>query len=296
MLRRTWRGWALAAAGEHAIRPDTPTDAPAAGPDEVAAVVRETLDHLGFPTTRVVAALSGHVFVKRLSVPAMSQRELADAVPWLADEHVPFDLAEVVLDYQVLDAAAGSSAPALELVLVAAKRERVAERTALIARAGRNAALLDVEAFALVNAYRMNYPERADGLEILLHVDRRNAVVSLLQEGQIVFTRDISVAGTTCGDEPREFCAQLVVDIRKTMDFYGATTPLGRFERLVVSGEAWNAEGLADRLTAEFDAPVEPFDAFRRVLCRGGAADRSVMAPAYAVAVGLAMRREGDAR
>ena len=93
----------------------------------------------------------------------------------------------------------------------------------------------------------------------------------------------------------REASAQLVLEVRKTMDFYRATSPIDRLSRVVLSGGAWEAVGLVDLLASEFGAPVDVFDPFRRVQrVRREAAGADAVGPSYAVAVGLAMRKEGD--
>jgi type IV pilus assembly protein PilM len=92
----------------------------------------------------------------------------------------------------------------------------------------------------------------------------------------------------------REASAQLVLEVRKTVDFYRATAPVERLTRIVLSGGAWEAVGLVDLLASEFGAPVDVFDPFRRVTRSSRAIGADVAGPAYAVAVGLAMRQEGD--
>jgi type IV pilus assembly protein PilM len=158
-------------------------------------------------------------------------------------------------------------------------------------------------------------------------VGRSVTIVCLLENGETVFTRDISIGGQVHhdalvrefsgvdelavrrifhGQYPadisadqvatvlREASSQLVMEVRKTIDFYRATAPIEKLSRVVLSGGAYHAVGLVDLLGAEFGAPVEVFDPFRRVTrpSRGVGAD--VAGPSYAVAVGLAMRQEGD--
>jgi type IV pilus assembly protein PilM len=273
----------------------------------------------------VTAALSGHVIVKRLSLPTMSRAELAEAIPWEAEQYIPFDLNEVQLDYQVLDGVGDAARSTIDVLLVAAKKERVEDRVALIAQAGRQASVLDVEAFALVNAYQMNYPERTDPLTALIHIGHASTIACLLERGQLAFTRDISIGGRVYADALqrelgldaaaaerlqrgqvppevtreqvaallRETSTQLVLEIRKTIDFYRATAPIENLGRIVLSGGAWGAEGLVDLLGAEFGAQIDVFEPFRRVT-RRKKATAELPGPAYAVAVGLAMRREGD--
>src|SRR5207344_948033 len=90
---------------------------------------------------------------------------------------------------------------------------------------------------------------------------------------------------------PRDSSAQLVLEVRKTVDFYRATSPIDRLSRVVLSGGAWQAVGLVDLLASEFGAPVDVFDPFRRVQRSGKAASMEATGPSYAVAVGLAMRK-----
>ena len=330
VLRRGRAGWSLVAAGEAPLpEPDDKEDetATAAIAGEVA---KELLDSLHLRRARVTAALSGHaVIVKRLSLPTMTEAELHEAIPWEAEQYIPFDLAEVQLDYQVVGGDANPARTSLDVLLVAAKRDRIEDRTALVAQTGRRPAVLDIEAFALANAYQMNYPERTDPFSALVHVGRAVTIVCLLENGETVFTRDISIGGQVHyqavlrelgasgidemavrrifhGQYPadvsadqvasvlRDASSQLVMEVRKTIDFYRATAPIEKLSRVVLSGGAYHAVGLVDLLASEFGAPVEVFDPFRRVSrpSRGVGADAT--GPAYAVAVGLAMRQEGD--
>jgi type IV pilus assembly protein PilM len=87
---------------------------------------------------------------------------------------------------------------------------------------------------------------------------------------------------------------QLVLEVRKTIDFYRATAPVEKVSRIVVSGGAWQAVGLVDLLATEFGAPVDVFDPFRRVSRSSRAIGADSTGPSYAVAVGLAMREQGD--
>ncbi len=329
-LRRGRGGWSLVAAGEAPLPEGSLQDGAAAEPTAVSEAVNSLFDTLKMRRARVAAALSGHaVIVKRLSLPAMSQAELNEAIPWEAEQYIPFDLSEVQLDFQVLNSGTDAAKTSLDVLLVAAKRDRIDDRTGVILQTGRRPAVLDIEAFALANAYQMNYPERNDQLAALVHVGRAVTIVCLLERGEPVFTRDISIGGQIHleaierelgpsgvdqlaarrilhGQFPddlsadqvaailREASAQLVLEVRKTVDFYRATAPVEKVNRIVLSGGAYQAVGLVDLLAHEFDAPVDVFDPFRRVNRPARAIGADVAGPAYAVAVGLAMRQEGD--
>ena len=246
----------------------------------------QLLDSLGLRRATVASALSGHaVIVKRLSLPAMSEAELAEAIPWEAEQYIPFDLADVQLDYQVRQHRSAASrrptAPksGLDVLLVAARKDRIDDRAGVIAQTGRRPVVVDVEAFALANAYQMNYPERTDPLSALIHVGRNVTLVCLLERGEPIFTRDISIGGQVHLDGAaarssvrsawtswppsacctasipadvnadqvagvlRDASAQLVLEVRKTVDFYRATSPIDKLSRIVLSGGAWEAVG-----------------------------------------------------
>ena len=330
VLRRNRAGWSLVAAGEAPLPDGSIQDGTATEPAAVTDAVSKLFDSIRLRRAHVAAALSGHaVIVKRLSLPSMSEAELGEAIPWEAEQYIPFDLSDVQLDYQVVSSGADAAKSGLDVLLVAAKKDRIDDRAGVIAQTGRRPIVLDVEAFALANAYQMNYPERSDPLSALIHVGRNVTVVCLLERGETIFTRDISIGGQIHldallrsfgplgvdemsakrilhGQFPgdvnpeqvagalREASAQLVMEVRKTVDFYRATAPVERLSRIVLSGGAWQAVGLVDLLSSEFGAPVDVFDPFRRIAKPARAIGADVSGPAYAVAVGLAMRQEGD--
>jgi type IV pilus assembly protein PilM len=331
VLRKGRSAWSLIAAGEAPLPDGSLRDGAVADPPAVSEAVSSLLDSMRMRRARVATALSGHaVIVKRLSLPTMSPAELSEAIPWEAEQYIPFDLAEVQLDYQVVGNGAESGKSALDVLLVAAKRDRIDDRAAIIAQAGRQPAVLDIEAFALANAYQMNYPERTDPLSALIHVGRQITIVCLLERAEPVFTRDISIGGQVHvdallrefgsqgldelgakrilnGQYPagvdtdriasvlRDASGQLVLEVRKTMDFFRATSPVERVSRIVLSGGGWQALGLVDQLAAEFNAPVDVFDPFRKVTKSARAVGADAAGPSYAVAVGLAMR-QGEGR
>jgi type IV pilus assembly protein PilM len=319
-LRPNRRGWSLLAAGELAMPPgDRVTQ------EQVSETAAALLDTLGLRRAHIATALSGQaVIVKRLALPPMRAEELAEAIPWEAEQYIPFAIADVQLDYQVLDANKAIPAEALDVLLVAARRDRVNERIAVVNATGRRAAVLDVEAFALANAYSMNYPNRADALSVLIHIGRSTTIVCALEYGQPVFTRDISVGGAAYtealerelgfdatstrrvlhgqknGDESgvnevlREVHLQLIMEVRKTLDFYWSTTKAMPLNRIVLSGGACQVDGLSELLDQEFNTVVERLDPFKQVTRSASAVGAELDGPAYSVAVGLAMRRERD--
>ena len=90
----------------------------------------------------------------------------------------------------------GAAKNSLDVLLVAAKKDRIDDRAGVIAQTGRRPVVLDIEAFALANAYQMNYPERTDALAALdPRRPRRRRSCACSRKGEPVFTRDISIGG-----------------------------------------------------------------------------------------------------
>ena len=253
-----------------------------------------------------------------------------EAIPWEAEQYIPFGLGEVTLDYQLLKGEPAESATPIHVLLVAAKNEQIQARAGMIAQTGRRPAVLDVESFALANAYELNYPDRHDPLAILVHAGRCMTVVCLLRQGEPVFVRDITIGGqghlnalkrelsakgvderratsifhgqssTDLSHDQvasvlREASRQLVAEVGKTLEFYRTTMgDAEKLSRVVLSGGAYQAVGLNELLTMELGAPVEIFDPFRQVSRSGREPGGEMLGPAYAVAVGLALRQEGE--
>jgi len=329
VLKKVRSGWSLVAAGEAPLPERSALEDGTVESEAVTGAVGQLFDAIRLRRARVAAALSGHaVIVKRLAMPTMTEAELGEAIPWEAEQYIPFDLSEVQLDYQIVGGSAEGKT-GLDVLLVAAKKDRIEARAAVIANTGRRPVVLDIEAFALANAYQANYPERNDPLSALIHIGRRVTIVCLLEHGEPIFTRDISIGdqihldallqdlGPMGVDEMaarrilhgqfppgidadqvasvlREASGQIVNEVRKTIDFYRATAPVEKLGRIVVSGGAWQAVGLVDQLASEFAAPVDVFDPFRKINRPSRAIGADLTGPSYAVAVGLAMRDEGD--
>ncbi len=315
-LRPKRNGWTLIAAGEAAM--PVGEDATQTALAETAATL---LDSLGLRRASVAAAVAGHaVIVKRLTLPPMSAQELDDAIPVEAEQYIPFPLSEVQLDYEVLESGRALPAAALDVLLVAARRDRIAERLAAMTATGRAPVVLDVEAFALANAYEANYPDRTEALVVLVHIGRRGSIVCLLEQGQVAFTRDINLGGGAYLDAlerelglstmdaerllrparltddaavgvVRELHQQLMLEVRKTLDFHRASSSIEHVDRVVLSGGACQIDGLRGLLATELETEVDFFDPFRQITRPAGA---DADGPAYAVAVGLALRRQGD--
>ena len=88
----------------------------------------------------------------------------------------------------------------------------------------------------------------------------------------------------------------VLLEVQKTFDFYRATAPSDRLDRVLVCGGASQTEGLLGDIADRFSLPVEPLNPFRRVAFDAGkfGVEAGEAEATAVVAVGLALRRVGD--
>ncbi len=156
----------------------------------VAGTVSALFEEMGLKGRDVVTAVGGHdVIIKKIEMDRMKETDAREVIRWEAEQHVPFDIKSVELDFQVLDPE--GDGPRMEVLLVAAKRELVDHKVGLLVEAGINPTVIDVDAFALHNAFEHNYPEAMDGVVALVNVGHEVTNVNLLERGVPILTREI---------------------------------------------------------------------------------------------------------
>jgi len=330
-LKVSGKIYKVSAFASEPIPPDSIVDGAIIDGGVVADAIRRLLDGKGFKHKEVAASLSGNaVIVKKINLPTMTAAELSESIHWEAEQNIPFDIQDVNLDYQVLDPGTGpDSKGRMEVLLVAAKKEKIADYAGVITQAGRTPVLVDVDAFALQNAYEINYGVEPNAVVVLLNAGASSININVLSGDQSLFTRDISMGGNAYTEavqkelnlpfdtaerakkgEPVEGVAftdvvpvlhamneNLLLEIQKTFDFFKATSSSDRIDRIVLSGGAAAVDGFAAALAERFGAPVEFFNPFKTIAIDPsalGVSPAEHAAATAAVAVGLALRKAGD--
>src|SRR6187549_1416985 len=266
-LKPAGKGFRVAAYGEEPVPADAIVDGAIIDAAAVAEAIRQVFErNKAFKGKDVCASLSGNaVIVKKITLPVMTESELAESIYWEAEQYIPFDIQDVNLDYQILDAGTGpDSRGSMEVLLVAAKKEKIGDYTSVIAQAGRTPVIVDVDAFALQNAYELNYGlPAASQVVVLLNAGASAININILQGDQSVFTRDISMGGNAYTEalqkelnlpyeqadqlkrgEPvdgvtfedarpvlRAVSENVMLEIQKTFDFFKATASSDRIDR-----------------------------------------------------------------
>ena len=277
----------------------------------------------------VALRASGHsVIIKKIAMPLMTPAELQEQIGWEAEQHIPFDLAEVHIDYQVLHERPDQGQ--MDVLLVAAKKEEISDLTNLAVEARLKPLVVDLDAFTVQNVFEVGYgaPDPNDTV-VLIHVGASLTTVNILSQGTTAFTRDIANGGNAiteeiqrqlsisreeaeaykCGGDgrgivPREVpeimgqvVEQLAGEIQRSLDFYLATSGDREISRIYCSGGTANVRALLEAIQERARVPVEALDPLRVAQPDPRSVDpvvlqgRTVQA---AVAMGLALRKERE--
>jgi type IV pilus assembly protein PilM len=307
------------------LAPDAVVDGAIMDARGVADSIKRTFMIGKFKPKAVATGVSGHsVIVKRVIVPAATPREVETSIQLDAEQYIPFDITEVNMDYQVVGPGiTAADEPGMEVVLVAAKKDKIQNHTNVISLAGQNPELVDIDAFALQNVFEANYTVRSDSTVALLNIGASLMNINITKGGMPLFIRDVSVGGNqytdilqkelqlnfqeaedlklgkTGGSEVEmvqplleSITSMLIMEVQKTFDFFRETYPLETISQVLISGGTSHMLGLAERIQATFSYPTEVLDPFRSIAIgpKVDAAKVTSLGPALAVAVGLALR------
>jgi type IV pilus assembly protein PilM len=279
--------------------------------------------------TNYATSLSGHsVIIKKIQLPAMPSEELAESIQWEAEQYIPFDINDVRLDHVVLSEGEPGR-DNMEVLLVAVKRDKVNDYVSVISQTGKTATLVDVDALAVQSCYEANYDLDPRKVVALVNMGAGVTNINILARGTTVFWRDISFGGNQFTEAlQREFnlsfeqaealkrgesvdrytladarpvldtvSGEMAAEIRKTFDFFAATSAEGAVDELVLAGGCALTPNLQQVLRDRFEVAVELMNPLRRIHYKESDFDSAwlqTIAPMMAVSVGLAVRNAAD--
>ncbi len=288
-------------------------------------IVSDTIQGLfktaGIKQKKVVVAVGGRdVIIKKIQVDRMKESEAFDVVRWEAQQHVPFDIEAVELDFQILDP--DGEGLQMDVLLVAAKRDLVEDKVQLLAQAGLEPEIVDVDAFALHNAFGVNHPEAMRGVTALLNIGHELTNVNVLDQGIPLLTRDLTVGtrkiredlqrerGVSAEDADAMLKGferspdldpyvqgrgeEIAVGVERASAFLqSASREAGSIQRVYCCGGGARVPGLTDILHQRLNIPVEVANPIQRLDVKDGVFDTvnlDDVAPLLMLATGLALR------
>lgn len=323
-LTRSKKGYQISGFAWEALGPDALVDGAIMDVPAVTEAIKRALVAGKFKAKSIAAGVSGHsVIVKRVVLPVFSDQEVDASIQFeAAEQYIPFGLSEVNLDYQVIGPT-DTDDPGMEILLVAAKKDKIQNHTSVIGLAGRAADVVDVDAFALQNAYEANYSVDPAAVVALLNIGASLMNINITKGGMPLFIRDVSVGGNqytdilqkelqlsfaeaedlklgkTGGTEAdmvqpllESITDLLVMEVQKTFDFFKETYPNESITQVFICGGTARTLGLADKIQETFGYPAEVLDPLKSITLgpKVDAAQITSLGPALTVAVGLALR------
>ena len=324
-VKKKGSGFQLLNFGIEPIPPDTIVDGAILNHSGVVDAVRALFERLKIKQKEVALAISGNaLIIKKIFVPAMTPDELEEQVPWEAEHHIPFNRNDVEIDYQALG---GKNAQGqMELLLVAAKKEVVADYAAVAREAQLTPVVVDVAAFAVQNGFEAAYGPMTNEVVALINVGASLSNINILAGGTSAFTRDVTTGGNSFTDDIKRHLAvsgeeaealkvaytegdasqdvgrvlqmtsaQMAGEFQKSIDFFLASHPDTAISKIYLAGGSARVPPLLSAIEQRARVPVEIMDPFRDASAPH--IDPAFLrnhGPQAVVSLGLALRSSGD--
>lgn len=271
-----------------------------------------------------VALPTAAVITKKIVMPAgLREDEMESQVETEANQYIPFALDEVNLDFQVLGPSQ-NSAEDVDVLIAAARKDKVEDRVAAAEAAGLKAAVMDVESFATEAAFTLIQQQLgnvAGQTVALLDLGATTIKLYVMRDSQMLYTREQSFGGNLLTLEiqrqfnlsPEEaeaakrsgglpenyqsdvlhpFTETLAMEVARALQFFFTSTQYNQVNQLVLAGGCAMIPGLVKVVQDRVQVPAVVASTFAQM---GGAKAQarslSIHASSLITACGLAMRR-----
>jgi len=332
-LKQHGRGYQLLNFGIMPLRPESIVDGMIVESEVVVEALRNLVQMEKVKSKEVATAISGQaVIVKRIRVPQMSEKELAASIQLEAEQHIPFEISDVHLDFQILPPLLDDTERAsnqMDVLLVAAKKAKIDDYSRVLTEAGLAPAVVDIDVFALENEYEAIYGAE-NGVIALVDIGATTMNINVLKNGLSVFQRDITIGGNRytaalqkelgvnyeqaeglkmgVGFSERHrqehvlaimatVSDEIAEEIHRSFEFFRTTIADEVIDKMVISGGCAKLKGFERFLSNRLGLPVSVANPFQSFYCNENMFDPDYlrdMAPVAAVCVGLALRRIND--
>ncbi|MGA2449728.1 MAG: type IV pilus assembly protein PilM [Polyangiaceae bacterium] len=269
------------------------------------------------------------VIVRKITVPMMTQTELDEQIQWEAEQHIPFDIKLMSIDYEVLRQR--PEAGQMDLLLVAAKRDEINDYAAILREARLRPVVVDINAFTVQNIFEEERGLPDNNTIALLNVGAAVSSLNIVSKGVSAFTREITNAGNAITEEIRkalgcsyeqaeaykhgggstqivpqevtqiinQTCQGLASEIQRSLDFYLATSGEQEIQHIYVSGGSSYLAPLLQAIERRAHVPVNRFDPLENLSVdprTAGEEQLRAMAAQMVVALGLSLRCDRERR
>ena len=200
--------------GRALVPPQAIVDGSIKEPDKVAGALKALLDNLRPKVKYAATSIAGYsVIVKKIIVPYQDEGEIERNLIFEAEKYVPFEIEEVYVDFHALDGESKKNS-GTEIFLVAAKREIVDEYASLTQEVGLSPAVVDVDAFALGNAFEGAFGLLTEPI-VLVDIGAQKTNINIVLQGTSLFARDMAFGGTQLTEAIQEATGLDYVDAER---------------------------------------------------------------------------------
>ena len=309
------------------LSPEAIVDNALMGSSEIAEAIKNLTTSLMVKNKDVACSISGNsVIIRKIVLPAMPQEELEDQITWEAEQYIPFDINDVNMDFQILSPDSNDPSK-MHVLLVASKKDIINDYVAVFSEAGLQLSVVDVDSFAVQNAFEANHDYSSEDIIALANIGASVMNINVIKDGVTLFTRDVQMGGNLYSEEIQKQIglssedaetAKLLVsefadepllnvilkvnetisqEIRRSLDFYNSTANDDRVSRVFVSGGCSKVYNLIATIAEKIGLSVESINPFAKLNYSEKDFDPEYLqeiGPFMAVSVGLAIRRVGD--
>jgi type IV pilus assembly protein PilM len=314
-------------AGIMPLPPEAIVDNTLMDSSSIAAAIKNLVASLGVKIKDVSCSISGNsVIIRKIVLPAMPSEELEDQISWEAEQYIPFDIKDVNMDFQILSPDAFDPSK-MSVLLVASKKDIINDYVSVFNEAGMQLSVVDVDSFAVQNAFELNHDSRSDDILALINIGASVMNINVIKDGITLFTRDVQMGGNLYTEEiqkqlgmsgeeaesskmlAKESNNKALIDvitkvndtitqeIRRSLDFYNSTATDDRITGVFISGGCSKVYNLVNNISDKIGLPVEAINPFAKLKYNEKDFDPEYLqeiAPLMVVTVGLAVRRVGD--
>jgi type IV pilus assembly protein PilM len=327
-LSETNRGYRLVNCAMSPIPPEAIVDGSLMDSVVIVDTIRELIKSFKIKTKEVATSISGHsVIVKKISLPVITEDELAESIQWEAERYIPFDASDVNIDFQILGANEEND-ELMDVILVAAKKDIINDYLSVLLEAGLNPVIIDIDAFALENMYQTNYPTKMGEIVGIVDIGANVMNINIMKDDISVFTRDVFKGGSSITEEMQKHLHvdyeeaealkvgskiddskqkaienilktasdEFASEIGQSVDYFQKTVNQN-IGKLYICGGCSKIEGLSKSIESQIGVAVSVVDPFQNIEITKRDLNLEYIndiGPLMAVGVGLALRRVGD--
>jgi type IV pilus assembly protein PilM len=310
-LKNSGKQWKLLHFGIVQLPEDVVINREILNPIAVVDSIKTLVAQIKLKSKNVCTSLSGtSLIIKRMQLEVPNLRDLQDSVFWEAEQYLPFDVSEVVMDYQLLSRTKDSKT---DVVLVAVKKSVLDTYMACVEDSGLKPKIVDVDFFALQNLFEASYPANPSEAVALVDIGASATKIVVVQNGVPVFTKDSAVGGrmltaeiqknlslnyvdaetlkmggTQDGTTPQEvrdlmhtMAENLATEIKRAIDFYNASSAGAPVSYILLAGGSARIPELSRVVEDGVGLPTQLINPFNSI-----SYDPAVFTPDYLQAIG----------